>query len=151
MHRRMQMQRLAGAKIPCQCECHRSSTAPTIPCDCCDVDGRRYFFPETVRVPVIVHCHPLNRRELICDLEVEDCSGHVNGWTAATDGWVWWQAARTVGIHIRFDNGPNGNDYYQAQNDPPVGWRHQSTDPETAFFAALTRAVEAYPGIVLED
>ena len=77
------------------------------------------------------------------DAKCSFCKG--KRWIAATDGWVWWRAVEAVkelcwaGQLTKF---------IESWKDQ---WLLVDGDPEAAFFAALTRALEAMPGVQLGE
>ena len=141
--------RLAGATKPCQCVGHDQAPAAG-ECTICRSTGRVYLFPDDVR---------LICQRLTCKMGCECCQVSLTclacpgrGWTPATDGWVWWRAARMLFDRLIFSYDYGGwftfstwtvdegfGDISEAKDD----------DPETAFFAALVRAVEAMPDVQL--
>ena len=123
--------------------------------------SRVYLFPTTVRVPIIVHCHPLNRKRWpkswwgkpVCDLEIEDCPGHENGWTAATDGWE--EAAVAAGASVFRTWWNRETETWWA--DVRLVEKHQRSSvaeaatAEQARLLALVRAVQVIEGATLME
>ena len=133
------MQRLAGAK---------------------DVEGN-YIFPTEVRVPCELMLKQIKKARKLVEASsgVWDeqqwitkihkdtwcCQGR--GWLAATDGWIWWRAVNAIGKYMILITG----NQFMAATTPNKDTSVYDDDPETAFFTALTRAVEQIPDVVLED
>lgn len=118
-----QLTRLAGA---------------TVPNDSAGVrrDGftRQYLFGTAARVTCLEpRCNWDNMRT------EQPCQGR--GWTAATDGWVWWQAIESTNLSLE-----------QLVADWHEKWLSRfPLDPKAAFVAALEQTVRAIPGVEMED
>ena len=157
--------KLAGATVPCDCGCHTDPSQP--PRGCCGQDtggceGRVYLFAG-VRVPCSQTdhriSHPCSRRD--CgDPHQEraphshyrgnhypECQCQGRGWTASTDGWVWWRAAKQVKIAIALELRLVEEHGSTAALTFVGGNVIDDRDPEVAFFATLEQKVAQIPGI----
>ena len=147
---------LAGAMKPCGCACHGGPAPVLNPrqcsegnCDFCSGSdsntGMVYVFGDEVRQLCEHDWRHLYEAEGIsnaCFKICCQCQGR--GWTPAADGWVWWQASAELLNEPR--SNPNQWQYFL------LGWQALwcgGNDSETAFFAALIKAVEQIPGVVM--
>ena len=109
-----------------------------------DADGA-YIFNNEVRVACLgIHVYATGHPEsLPC------CAGR--GWTAATEGWVWWSAAKRARIPITLELRLVEEHGDTAALTFVGGNRIDDQDPEAAFFAALLRVVAAIEGVEVPD
>jgi hypothetical protein len=107
--------------------------------DCC-VDGRVYFFPDSVRLDLCLR-HNIDTEDFRCGW----CHRATDeGWTPATEGWVWIEAAMKLGWHIRHLFQSSANTW-----ECVLTYRNNTQMPsvcvigtaETAFTVALKRVV----------
>jgi len=130
-----QATKLASATVPCP----NTDKVPHLGC----INGRVLVFPDATGVRVACtacggHRKYWNRAQgYFTDIDCKGCMGR--GWTAATDGWVWWSACWGLIDLPSFQ----------------VEWLEEryrgGRGPEAAFFAALDRAVSAMPGVEFAD
>ena len=112
-------------------------------CASATIDGE-YVLPDEVRVPCLkcriwtggllgkdgcVYCHGL-------------------GWTASTDGWVWWRALRDDGWSNALSLGSGVFEAVTVKPESPIYdddsyLNAHNEDPEAAFFTALHAALQA--------
>lgn len=149
-----QLTQLAGVRVPCPGKtlgsCRKLKT-----CICGGI-GLVYLFPETVRVATKTYHH---FQEAECDKKSEggNCFGHVVGWTASLDGWVWQDAMPenssveftyiSKSGYLRVKKGINVRCIMQwvigGELQELIG---DGESAKVAFFTALWQAVDKYPG-----
>lgn len=109
-----------------------------IQCAGAKVDGQ-YVLPEMVRVPCDCPKWGFYKKPVpICP----ECHGL--GWTPATNGWAWWRAVDAADITV---GELNIDQIITVWQD---AWGPEESDPETAFFQVLYRALEAIDAVFLE-
>lgn len=97
----------------------------------CGPDGlpirRVWVFPDATGIRVVcrhgdVHTRPYSEIAVQLARDCPKCQGH-EGWTAATDGWLWIDAAMSLGLLFSFPGGA-----------------------QKGFFQTVIAAVEAHEG-----
>ena len=169
---------VAGVRVPCQyheiiegieCICIGGKISMDgqahLPHETCDSTGLVLLFPKTVREPCPCpekflsaerRCRGCEfwgssyAREpgLDCRSSCDICQGR--GWNASRDGWAWWKAASVIGCIglMSLKDGRTScviNSWLPGKGGSP---QIIDGDPEAAFLAALTAAVDRLEGRV---
>jgi len=109
-------------------------------CECLGKENCRVFgLPDVVRE----RCVNLKRLPGFHN----ECTECFEGWTPATDGWVWWRAIKDIGWYVDLSRLVH-DDESMSSFDCEIGpLRRESLgnndDPELAFFTALHQALES--------
>ena len=99
-----------------------------------DSDGNYIFLEES---KVRERCR-ISSNVHLCGWD-KDCEGR--GWTASQDGWVWWRTVKTVLFKWR------EADFQHFMRTWQFKWMGYEDDPEVAFRAAVTAALNQREGI----